>query len=789
MGAAAPRLRDDLIVRQQESSDAPSFVIKDPRTGAFYRWREAEHFIAGQLDGVTPLGEIRERTEQHFDASLPDDALESFIAKLRGSGLLERPGKPPRTKKRKWIRGTLLYLRVPLFDPDAVLDRLAASTRPLFTPPAFLAAIFACLLAAWITVGQTAAIRLHLSGVGGRQLFFIAFGLMILSVSIHELAHGLACKHFGGAVHEMGFMLVYFQPAFYCNVSDAWLLPEKAKRLWVSFAGIAIELSLWALGTIIWRVTEPDTWPNFFALALLTTSGIKTLLNLNPFIKLDGYYILSDWLDIPNLRRKAFRFVGDQARALFGHPVAIPMVTTPRERRIFAAYGTIALTASISLIAYVVIQMGSYLVEMHRPSALAVLVGAVGLKVRRRVRRLFGGRNGAGDAGDDEPPPLTESEPDPEAPLRIAPPTATGPAEPYLTRRRLWALAGVGALLILCFGRMRLTIGGPFALLPDRSGEVRTEVEGIVAEVLVNEGDAVAAGQPIARLVDRDFSVTQRKTAAALAEARANLRKLERGPTAAEIAVARAGAERAVDRLRFATATAQRVASLVALNGATRQEAESAQQVATTATNDVAEAQGRLHILEAGSRPEDIAAMRAQVAQLAAQADYDLDQLRRVTIVSPVAGVVATPARELRAMTGQLVAKGALIARVFAYDTVIAQIVIPEQEIADVRVGLPVVLRARAYPDRAFTGRVTAIATVATGAAAGADPVSVAGTTPIQSLPIRSFLVTTAIQNDGQLLRPGMTGHVKVVGEKHRIIGLIGRRLSRVLRVEVWSWW
>ncbi|HTK56105.1 MAG TPA: efflux RND transporter periplasmic adaptor subunit [Gemmatimonadales bacterium] len=790
MGTAAPRLRDDLIISRRSGDGAEQYIVKDPRSGAFFRLREAEHFIAGQLDGTTPLAEVRERTEQRFDASLSPEGLEAFVARLRGSGLLERPGHKPRSSRRRRLRGSLLYLRVPLLDPDKILDRVVGHTRFLFTPGALGVAALLCLIAGWITVLQGAAIRLHLVGASAGTLLLVAVGILLASVSMHEGAHGIACKHFGGAVHEMGFMLIYFQPAFYCNVSDAWLLPEKAKRLWISFAGIIFELTLWAVGTIVWRVTEQGTWPNFLALALLTTAGVKTLLNLNPFIKLDGYYILSDWLDIPNLRRKAFRYIGDHTRALFGFPVERPMVTTARERRIFTAYGLVSTATSALLIGYILMQMSAYLVEMHRPSALAMLGVAVGLKVRRRFRRLFGNGNSPSDPGDDEPPALEEpSEGElPPRPPDAPTPTRTDP-DPALTRRRLWIAAAVAFVAYLCFGRMQLKIGGPFSLLPERSGEVRTEVDGIVSEILVDEGEDVHAGDPIARLLGRDLAVEHDKTAAALAEARANLRKLEAGPTQAELEVARAGAARARARLEYAEAGVRRISSLVDLNSATRQELETAQEAATTAANDLAEAQGRLHVLEQGNRPEDIAAVRAQVEQLNAQEQYLTGQLRLITVVSGVSGTVATPERELRAMKGQHVEKGALIARVFSYRTIVAQIVIPEQEIADIQVGQPVVLRARAFPERVFTGRVTAIATAALGAAGTAEPLTTASSSPIQSLPVRSFLVTTAIDNEDLLLRPGMTGHVKVLGGEHPIIGLIARRLARVLKVEVWSWW
>jgi hypothetical protein len=114
-------------------------------------------------------------------------------------------------------------------------------------------------------------------------------------------------------------MLIYFQPAFYCNVSDAWLFPEKSRRLWVTFAGAYFEIFLWGLATLVWRVTDPGSFVNHFALVVTATSAFKMFLNLNPLIKLDGYYLLSDWLDVPNLRSKAVAYLRARVTSLFGH--------------------------------------------------------------------------------------------------------------------------------------------------------------------------------------------------------------------------------------------------------------------------------------------------------------------------------------------------------------------------------------------------------------------------------------------------------------------------------------
>src|SRR5207248_8674086 len=115
---------------------------------------------------------------------------------------------------------------------------------------------------------------------------------LLLTIAFHEFAHGLTCKHFGGEVHEIGFLLLYFVPCFYCNVSDAWLFPARAKRMWVTFAGGYCDLVLWALSAFAWRLTVPDSPLNYLAWMVFTVCGMRIFFNLNPLLKLDGYYLL-----------------------------------------------------------------------------------------------------------------------------------------------------------------------------------------------------------------------------------------------------------------------------------------------------------------------------------------------------------------------------------------------------------------------------------------------------------------------------------------------------------------
>src|SRR5438309_9181004 len=315
------KLRDDLIVSQQQTteSEEASFVVKDPETGNFYRFREVEHFVLQQLDGSTPVDDIRQRAEERFGAPLPSDTLDQFIKTLRRLGLLEtKDAQGHMSRQRGRIRGSLLYLRFKAFDPDHLFNRLVGKVRFCFTPQFLVCSAALILLAFGITVSNWDEISRDFGRLlRPEALLFVLLTTFVIT-ALHEFAHGLTCKHFGGEIHEMGFLLIYFQPAFYCNISDAWLFREKARRLWVTFAGAYFELFVWAVATLLWRVAERGTWVSAAALVVMATSGVKIFFNLNPLIKLDGYYLLSDLLDVPNLRRRAFSYTGGKLKRLLG---------------------------------------------------------------------------------------------------------------------------------------------------------------------------------------------------------------------------------------------------------------------------------------------------------------------------------------------------------------------------------------------------------------------------------------------------------------------------------------
>lgn len=750
MPTAEPKFRDDLVVSKQDARGQVFFVIKDPETRRFFRFGEAEHFVARQLDGRTSLPEVQARVTKRFGASNRLESLEVFTERLRKAGLLEpqHPQNERRTTAPKRVRGSILYLRLKAFDPDHLLGQLAHRLSFLFSRSFVLASAVSILFALGVLIANWKEIQFDLYRLHTMQALFLAWLTALFVTALHEFAHGVTCKHFGGEVHELGFLLIYFQPAFYCNVSDAWLFKKKSQRLWVSIAGAYFEMFLWALATFLWRITTPDTWINFAALLVIATSAVKTMINLNPLIKLDGYYFLSDYLEIPNLRQKAMRYLSQLLRPPWSFFTSATDAPTWRHRRIFLTYGVLASVYSWSLLRIVAWQALHYFVARYQGLGLVVGSTLIGAVVRQTLPRTV-------PASPAAPTPM------PRPIFRKA-------------KKYLKALAvAAAAMAVLFFVPMQLTVPGNFKLLPAQQTEVRAEVEGIIDQVFVDEGDTVKPGQPIARLSDRDVSAELQKTKAELQEQQARLHMLQIGARPQELALATATEEKAKERLPFARKELERAQKLFQEGLAAQKEIDEAQEEVAVRQKEFEEASSKLKLLVAGSRREEIEAAQSAVERLQAQLQYLNGQRSLLLVSSPIQGIINT--HRLKETVGRRVARGDLIAEVDGLNAIEAEIAVPEREIADVRPGQQVEVKARAYPEKTFTGLVASISTKA----ARED----------DTLEGKSILVTTQLDNSALLLKSGMTGSAKIVCGKRRMLDLLKRRIAKSLRIDLWTWW
>lgn len=319
--ALTVRKRPDLTANRQRYQGTGYWVVKEPVGLQYFRFHDEEYYILNMLDGHVSLQQIKDGFEQRFaPQKITFGDLQQFIGMLHRSGLVisNSPGQGKalrergRKKKNKELVGkfaNVFALRYRGFDPERILTGLIPWFGWIFTVPALLFFIGLILSASLLLASQYETVYAKLPTF---QQFFAADRWLILAATmaivkvLHEFGHGLSCKKFGGECHEIGFMLLVFTPCLYCNVSDSWMLPNKWKRVWIGAAGIYVEMILASIAAFVWWFTEPGTTINDLCLNMMFLNVVSTVLvNGNPLLRFDGYYILMDALEIPNLRQKS----------------------------------------------------------------------------------------------------------------------------------------------------------------------------------------------------------------------------------------------------------------------------------------------------------------------------------------------------------------------------------------------------------------------------------------------------------------------------------------------------
>jgi putative peptide zinc metalloprotease protein len=318
------RMRPDLIARQHRYHGRVFWVIKEPVGLNYFRFHEEEFAILRMLDGVSSMEQIKEQFEEEFTPQkITFQDLQQFIGMLHRSGLvisdasgqgrqLKQRGDQKRRQELMSKFSNLFSLRFRGIDPDRLLNWLYPRTRWFYTTSFFFV---------WLLLGLSALLLVGIefdtfrARLPAFHQFFAAENWIFLGVTmaivkiLHEFGHGLSCKHFGGEVHEMGAMLLVFTPALYCNVSDSWMLPNKYSRAIIGAAGMYVEIFLASIATFLWWFSEPGLL-NHICLSVMFICSVSTVVfNGNPLLRFDGYYILMDLSEIPNLRQKSTEVV------------------------------------------------------------------------------------------------------------------------------------------------------------------------------------------------------------------------------------------------------------------------------------------------------------------------------------------------------------------------------------------------------------------------------------------------------------------------------------------------
>lgn len=799
LAAVPPARRPELLL--SPLGDQGQYVVKDIRASAYYRLGEQEAFLLSRLDGQQTTAAICAAFEARFGEPLSSEDLHGFLEMAKTQGFLQAS---PRTVGQARPRQSILFWRISLFDPNRLFTWLAPKIAFVWTR-SFMAISFIAIVAGFALLwANRPELARSLARAWRWETVVLAWLLVAIITTCHEFAHGLTCKHYGGEVHEVGFLLLFFMPCFYCNVSDAWLIREKSKRLWVTLAGGYCDLCLGALAAFAWRLTLPRSLPNYLAWVALTILGARVFFNFNPLLKLDGYYLLSDALELPNLRQRAWeRVMAHLRRLLWGapRPAAEP------QGKFLLLYGTASWLFSLVFLVLMIVGFSRFLGARWGlvGAGAAALLGVV------TFRRMFQGFAG-------------------------------GEVRNMIRRRwkrtLVWLVLLGAVPAVLYWGEMEDRASGPFQVRPASRAEVRARVAGFLQAVSYDEGDRVYAGGVLAHLEVPDLASRRRQKRAQIRESRAQLRLLEIGPRPEEVQEQRRRVERAekwrdlaekdlrrarealqqdLERLdkqmaqhraerEHAQAILSRIQKLHNHNAVsveeyqkaqkqcrvfqTQEEQVRAQKQARRALGcfeseaelarrekELADAQGTLALLEAGTRPEEIEAERARLARLEEEDRYLASLQEKVLVRSPVAGLITTP--HLKEKVGQYLQEGELICTVEEPAQPQVEIALAEQDVARVGAGQVVELKARSLPFQTFCACVERVAPRAVEVQSPLTPQASGEAPGIVTVYCRPE------QTDWDL-RPGMTGHARIYCGRRRIGEVAADRVLRYLRTEFW---
>jgi len=830
-----PRVRDGLTIQSISPTES---VVKRRDSREYFSVGPQEACLLELLDGRNSVADIQAAYQKRFQENLSEADLQEFIGAVWPLGLLLNPASEadstnrrslstsadtqgkvrtgvesgrsraterpedrnsapvPRRKLFSLPDQSLIFFRVPLCDPDAFLGRLVRIV-PFVWTRSFLA-VAACLMLIALTImisnsSQLAAGILQGSGWGDAVLFIL---VMLASTSLHEIAHGATLKHFGGEVHDTGVLFMFFTPCMYCNVSDAWLIPDKWKRLAITAAGGICDLCVWAAAVFVWRLTVVGTSINQLAFVAMTICGGRSFLNFNPLLRLDGYYLLSDWLSIPNLRPRAKDYWMAHLRwMLWGapRPPSIP------KSRVLLMYGIMCWCFALVFLDLIFIQFFGYLGGQFGAAGVALLVLLLLFALRRVFKGFFASEFGT----------MLKTRPG---------------------RTATWAVGVLSTATLLFLVPVRSTTSGNFEVRPGSVVQVHVPVSGIVERVFVEDGSLVQEGQLIAELRSTSLLSEIVTTEDLLREVDANLKRLTAGNRPEEITAAAdklqrltawyelgveelrqakvaqdhellvldhriqevtaelenakqnlahsdhlyrlgalAGAQLRQERLQV-TQTESRLAQAHALASAARARGvQSKEAELSRRAQELEDARDRLKILHAGSRPEDIAAEEARRERVAHELAFLTAKQEKLKIRATSSGMFSAP--RLTERIGLVASQDSLFCTIEQPETSRVEISVSQDEAALLKPGQPVMLKARAIPFETFEATVEGISATAMKTTTTGENVVV---------------VHCQIRNPDGRLKSGMTGFGRITRGWNSIGMILLSRGIRYLRTEFW---
>ncbi len=486
-----PRLDPDLVVREDVLDGEPFFGILQRGKGNYFRFQPSQWQLAQLFDGVRSYEEIATLFDEQTGAALTAKEIELFATNLDE---VDFWFKTPQEKnlaysaRLKAQRGrranrkskvNFAHISFSAWDPDRYLTSLdRAVGRFVYSRWSVLAVVLLFCFEAVVFITQWKAfgpdIPLYFNFTHKTFMDFAEFWILLFGLGfIHETAHGLTCKHYGGEVHSMGLMFLYLTPCFFVDVTESWISATKIQRLATIIAGIWIEMTVCGIAMIVWTNTQPGLFAHDFAYKVILITGLAVIvMNLNPLLKLDGYYFLTELIGIPDLKERSTSFVSGwfQSRVL-RLPAEVPSI--PRRRvPLFVVYAVVSGAYSY-LVLFTVLRF-SYNVTSKLMAEFALIpVGAAALVMfRSRIESLS----------------------------RVVKDMWRAKVGTEIRWRPRTIGAAIGLLIVLFAPILRTRENAYFVVEASDPATLHAAINGRVDAVYVREGERVRAGQPLLRM-------------------------------------------------------------------------------------------------------------------------------------------------------------------------------------------------------------------------------------------------------------------------------------------------
>lgn len=494
--ALHPRLASSIAIARQTFKGEQWYVLSSAASGRQFRLNSLGYQLVGRFDGQRSVQEIWDVLVRELGNDAPSQhEVLAILSELAAAGMLQSETSPDlgaifeasrQRRKRSGNRFNVLAFRVPLFDPTPLLDALQGlawlAFRPLMLMAWLLAAVAGIVLAAMHWDALHAYAGLHLASPRNLLLMWLVYPLIKF---LHELGHALAIRRWGGEVREVGVTLFVVMPVPYVDASAASTFPEKHRRMAVSAMGVMVEVFIAALALLVW-LNISDGWLREAAFACMVIGGVSTVLvNANPLMRFDGYYVLTDWLEMPGLAARAdawLRYLGE--RWLLGHHQLRRPPAAERVALLLTVFGLASLVYRVLLLAGMAVWLGGKQLALGLALGAWLLLRFLALPAWRFFRFVLHGQR--------------------LARIRV--------------RAVSISLLGAAALLVGVFvlPMPYVTRAQGLVWLPDEA-RVRNEVDGFVDQVLVEDGQQVRKGQALVQLSNPDLEAERAQLAARIA--------------------------------------------------------------------------------------------------------------------------------------------------------------------------------------------------------------------------------------------------------------------------------